>query len=116
MAVKNMTICIVYAPKGRTVLQHDIVLPVGSTVQHAIDTLALPKAYLQKLFTDSSGGIRCGIWGKKACLDTTLQDGDRVELYRALLVDPKTARRLRFTQQGSRAAGLFAARRNKKTT
>jgi len=28
-----------------------------------------------------------------------------------LLVDPKEARRLRFTQQGSRATGLFAKRR-----
>jgi putative ubiquitin-RnfH superfamily antitoxin RatB of RatAB toxin-antitoxin module len=36
---------------------------------------------------------------------------DRLEILRALLVDPKEARRLRFNQQGSRAAGLFAKRR-----
>jgi hypothetical protein len=40
-----------------------------------------------------------------------LQTGDRLELYRPLLVDPKRARRERFARQGSRSAGLFARRR-----
>lgn len=82
-------------------------------MQQAIDTLDLPKEHMQA-FTDAEGNIRCGIWGKKAQPDTTLHDGDRLELYRPLLVDPKTARRLRFNQQGSRAAGLFAAQRGGK--
>ena len=51
------------------------------------------------------------VWGKRVELTTPLNDGDRLELLRPLLVDPKEARRLRFNQQGSRAAGLFAKRR-----
>ena len=52
-----------------------------------------------------------GVWGRKARLEQVLRDGDRVEVYRPLQVDPKLARRERFRRQGVRAAGLFA--RNK---
>lgn len=51
------------------------------------------------------------VWGRRVELTTPLKDGDRLELLRTLTVDPKEARRLRFNQQGSRAAGLFAKRR-----
>jgi uncharacterized protein len=49
-----------------------------------------------------------GIWGRKARLEQLVRDGDRVEVYRPLKVDPKLARRERFRRQGVRAAGLFA--------
>lgn len=38
---------------------------------------------------------KLGIYGKRADPDTVLSDGDRVEIYRPLLVDPKEARRQR---------------------
>ena len=55
--------------------------------------------------------ISVGIWGRKAGLDQPLRNGDRIELYRPLLVDPKVARRERFTRQGARGTGLFSRRR-----
>lgn len=36
-----------------------------------------------------------GIYGRRVPLDTTLADGDRVEILRPLSADPKEARRLR---------------------
>ena len=36
-----------------------------------------------------------GVFGKRARLDQPLADGDRVEIYRPLAVDPKEARRRR---------------------
>lgn len=36
-----------------------------------------------------------GIFGKRVTHNTIIQDGDRVEIYRALITDPKTARRLK---------------------
>lgn len=36
-----------------------------------------------------------GIYGKKTTLDHRIQEGDRIEVYRPLLIDPKQARRLR---------------------
>jgi putative ubiquitin-RnfH superfamily antitoxin RatB of RatAB toxin-antitoxin module len=52
-----------------------------------------------------------GIWGRKSSLQQTLRDNDRVEIYRALGIDPKAARRERFTRQGARTAGLFSKKR-----
>ncbi len=41
-------------------------------------------------------GVRAvGIHGRRVTLDTPLADGDRVEIYRPLRVDPKEARRQR---------------------
>ena len=42
---------------------------------------------------------RVGIFGKKASLDQVLRDGDRVEIYRPLLADPKEVRRQRALMQ-----------------
>lgn len=53
----------------------------------------------------------CGIWGRVVAPEQEVCDGDRVELYRALTVDPKVARRERFAQQGARTTGLFARQR-----
>ncbi|MGH8335651.1 MAG: RnfH family protein [Gammaproteobacteria bacterium] len=39
-----------------------------------------------------------GIFGRLASPDTLLREGDRVEIYRALLKDPKDARRDRAQQ------------------
>ena len=36
-----------------------------------------------------------GVFGKRAALDQPLADGDRVEIYRPLEIDPKEARRRR---------------------
>lgn len=52
-----------------------------------------------------------GVWGRAVAADYVLQEGDRLEAYRPLTVDPKTARRERFARQGARGAGLFAKRR-----
>ena len=53
-----------------------------------------------------------GIWGKKVPLTQVVQEGDRIELYRPLKVDPKVARRQRFKRQGKGRTGLFAKRKS----
>lgn len=40
-----------------------------------------------------------GIFGKAVKDDTPLRDGDRIEVYRPLLIDPKEARRKRVQNQ-----------------
>ena len=40
-------------------------------------------------------GNQVGIFGKRVTLDTPLANGDRVEIYRPLTMDPKEARRRR---------------------
>ena len=55
--------------------------------------------------------LQVSLWGRKAPLDYVLREQDRVELCRPLRVDPKLARRERFTRQGAKSAGLFSKRR-----
>ena len=43
-------------------------------------------------------GAPLGVHGQSARPDQPLEQGDRVEIYRALSVDPKAARRARATQ------------------
>ena len=43
-----------------------------------------------------------GIYSKKVTLDSVVKDGDRIEIYRALRVSPKEARRLRAKKKKSK--------------
>jgi len=79
----------------------------GSTAAQ-VKAIALVQLGLK---TEAVSSWCSAVWGKTVQTGTPLVQGDRLELVRPLLVDPKEARRLRFNQQGSRAAGLFAKRR-----
>ncbi|MGO4781918.1 RnfH family protein, partial [Lysobacter sp. 2RAB21] len=46
-------------------------------------------------FQDDAQITGYAVFGVKAAADTRLRDGDRVELLRALQIDPKDARRRR---------------------
>jgi len=55
-----------------------------------------------------------GIFGKIVPPDTGLSDGDRVEIYRPLLADPKDARRTRAAQQPKAARPPQPARHTRR--
>jgi putative ubiquitin-RnfH superfamily antitoxin RatB of RatAB toxin-antitoxin module len=63
----------------------------NSTVRQAIDQANLLELYPEMDLTTQP----VGIFSRKVSLDTPLQPGDRVEIYRPLHMDPKEARRLR---------------------
>lgn len=75
-------------------------LPPGARLQDALRAVGL-----------EGSACATGVWGRRAERDQLLREGDRVELYRPLLVDPKVARRERFARQGARGAGLFSRQR-----
>jgi uncharacterized protein len=102
-----LRVTVVYSPGPRTVDEQTLSLPLGSTVGSAIAASGLLVKYSEL----SDASLLLGIWGRKALQDTPLRDADRVEVYRALKVDPKVARRERFVKQGVKKAGLFAQRR-----
>jgi uncharacterized protein len=52
----------------------------------------------------SLDSVRAGIWGKVRDPATVLRERDRVEIYRALKVDPKEARRQRYKRHLENAA------------
>ena len=88
-----------YSPAPRQVQTMQLAMPAGSTVADALHATGWLQEHGFALET-----LRCGVWGKVQPLDQSLRDGDRVELYRPLTVDPKEARRLRYKKQ--RRAGV----------
>ena len=50
---------------------------------------------LQQFSEINLGQAIVGIHNKRATLDARLQDGDRIEIYRPLVIDPRQARVLR---------------------
>ena len=105
-----LTIHVLYSPRPREVDERQLQLPLGTTVQQAIAASGLLQAHPEiDLAHTQAFGV--GIWGRKTTPNHVLRDGDRLEIYRALLVDPKVARRERFQKQGVGRAGLFAKRR-----
>ena len=100
-------VTVAYSPGPREVFEWQVTLPAGATARDAVLASGLPEACPGlELAT-----LEVGVWGRKAGWGHVLRTRDRVELYRALRVDPKVARRERFRKQGTRAAGLFAQRR-----
>lgn len=63
----------------------------GTTVREAIERSGLLARYPE---IEPRRG-RVGIFGKAVQLDAPLDDGDRVEIYRPLIANPKDARRER---------------------
>lgn len=106
-----MQITLVYAPEARQIRQWTIDMHAGSTLAQALVQSGAMAELAELAEQLATGELTAGIWGRAAMPSQVLENGDRVELYRALRVDPKVARRERFKGQGSRGAGLFAKRR-----
>jgi putative ubiquitin-RnfH superfamily antitoxin RatB of RatAB toxin-antitoxin module len=105
MAERMPRVTVSWSPAPRQVLEWLVELPEGATVRDAV----LASGWSQACPGTEPGDL--GIWGRRCAPDVAVRDGDRVEVYRPLRVDPKRARRERFRKQGARAAGLFAQRR-----
>lgn len=86
---------VVYAPYGEKPVTVLLAVEPGTPV---IDVMHL--SGLMKRYPEISG-LPVGIFSKKVSLDTPVQAGDRIELYRPLLIDPKQKRR----ERASKVAG-----------
>lgn len=61
----------------------------GATVAQAIEKSGIAEKFPEQ----DLSGCAVGVWGQVVERGRRLQDGDRVELYRRLLMDPQEARR-----------------------
>ena len=81
-------------------------LPAGASVADAINharTLGLPELPLE-------GNV--GIFARACSLNELLRDGDRVEIYRPLIADPKSQRRERARQSDWAGYGGSSGKRS----
>lgn len=89
-----LSVEVAVSPGPREVHLQALAMAAGSTVAQALLAAGVDAAALPSLHV--------GIWGRKTTLDAQLRDGDRVECYRALTVDPKEARRVRYRAHGEK--------------
>ncbi|HSD54690.1 MAG TPA: RnfH family protein [Burkholderiales bacterium] len=81
---------VVYATPA-TQRRYAVEVREGATVREAVEQSGVLRDFPQiDLVRD-----RVGIYGRLAALDDLLREGDRVEVLRPLVADPKTARRWR---------------------
>lgn len=103
---ESIHIEIAYAlPDTQLLLALDV--PRGTTVEEAIR-----ESGITEKFPDINLEVnKVGVFGKLTRLDHVLRPGDRVEIYRALIADPKEVRRQRAAQGKAtrRGAGLEGA-------
>ncbi|MBT2324236.1 RnfH family protein [Variovorax paradoxus] len=102
-----LQVTVAYSPAPRQVFEQVFDVAEGATVRDAVRASNLPLRFPQLDWQ----AMEPGIWGRAVPWDRPLENLDRIELCRPLLVDPKVARRERFKKQGARGTGLFANRR-----
>lgn len=77
----------------------NIEVPDGTTVQNAIERSGLLKQFPEINLEQQ----KVGIFGKVSKLDAVLNEGDRVEIYRPIICDPKTVPRKAKSGEASEA-------------
>jgi len=80
---------LIYVAKDKTTLQLKMDLKPGATI-----ATALSESGIYDLHPETKN-MAVGIYAQQVPLDTVLKDGDRIEIYRPLSLDPKENRRQR---------------------
>jgi putative ubiquitin-RnfH superfamily antitoxin RatB of RatAB toxin-antitoxin module len=89
-----MNVEIAYAkPEAQVILSLDVA--EGATVETAIRQSGI----LERFPEIDLERNKVGIYGKPCKLEQPLRAGDRIEIYRPLIADPKEARRSRAAKQ-----------------
>ncbi len=66
-----------------------VAIASGATASEAIDESGIARKFPDQALS----ACRLGIWGRLIDGGQVLQDGDRIEIYRPLIIDPRAARR-----------------------
>ena len=88
----TLRLTVACSPGPGRVDEVSVSLPAGSTVAQAVLASGLQALHPAL----DLAGAPTGVWGVPCDRARVLRDGDRVEVYRALRVDPKEARRERY--------------------
>jgi uncharacterized protein len=85
----------------------DLQLPPGTSLTDAVTRSGL----LQKFPEAAARPLNCAIFGRAVPLTYELRDGDRIEILRPLLIDPKQSRREAAERNRARATAAKAGRK-----
>ena len=104
-----ITVC--FSPAPRQMCELPLQVPAACSLSQALALAVQHRSWPPGWTEAKCDSLSPSVWGRKAPWNSTLREGDRLELCRELRVDPKVARRERFSKQGARRAGLFAKKR-----
>ena len=93
MAIASINIEVAYALPEKQIIRAvnvDIGTTIGAAIVQSGIMMDFPGLELEQ--------AKVGIFGKAAVMTTVLNDGDRVEIYRDLIADPKEVRRKRAAE------------------
>ena len=98
----SISVEVAYAlPEKQRIVKLDVT--PGTTALEAVTLSRLDEVF-DELVVGSD--LKIGVWGKAATADRVLAAGERVEIYRPLLVDPKEVRKARAAKaKAARAEG-----------
>jgi len=86
--LQTLRITVAYAlPTQQPIVE--LRMPAGTTVLAAVERSGLRERFTELL----QQPLNCAIYSRVVQLSTVLNDGDRVEILRPLLIDPKEGRR-----------------------
>ena len=102
VADRQIAVEVVFAKPGEQVLEQ-LHVPVDATVE-AVRRSGILERFPEIDLTSN----KVGIFGKATQLSATLHDGDRIEIYRPLIADPKEARKKRAAEGKSMKKGARA--------
>jgi putative ubiquitin-RnfH superfamily antitoxin RatB of RatAB toxin-antitoxin module len=94
--------CRVVWDTAQGVRECQLELPDSATVG---DALELARPSLGATAAERWDGLPIGIFGRMRARDWVTADGDRIEIYRPLLVDPRQQRRRRAARAAGRNSG-----------
>jgi len=92
MSVESINVEVAYALPDKQVIRA-VNVDAGTTIGAAIVQSGIMMDFPELEFELEDAKV--GIFGKAAVMTTVLSDGDRVEIYRPLIADPKEVRRQR---------------------
>ena len=87
-APQAMSVTIVFSPEPREMREWTVPVPMGRLVADVLSMCAVHWGVPVVELT----AMDVGVWGKRVSVDQPLRNGDRLEIYRPLRVDPKVAR------------------------
>jgi putative ubiquitin-RnfH superfamily antitoxin RatB of RatAB toxin-antitoxin module len=86
----QITVEVAYALPNKQLIK-TLEVPVGTTAHQAVKLSAIAEAFDAAIPEDGP----LGIFGKAVANEHVLREGDRVEIYRPLIADPKEVRKER---------------------
>lgn len=97
-ASKKISVQVVYATPEKQVLK-EITLSESATIEMAIALSGLPEEFPEIDLMKND----VGVFSERRQLSDVVRAGDRVEIYRPLIADPKEVRRRRAQQAGNKS-------------